>query len=202
MIKIFIAEDQEMLNTALTSILNLEDDLEVIGSALDGETAFQQIKLLKPDLVILDIEMPGMTGIEIAEGLRSIQFEGKIIILTTFARQEYFERAVKVEVDGYLLKDNPTDRLIQSTHNIFEGDTIYAAELVRHMLRPEVNPLTEREITVLEEIANGLSTQAISEKLFLTAGTVRNYISSILSKTGAQSRIDAVNIAKSHQWLN
>lgn len=202
MIKIFIAEDQEMLNTALTSILNLEDDLEVIGSALNGETAFQQIKLLKPDLVILDIEMPGMTGIEIAEGLRSIQFEGKIIILTTFARQEYFERAVKVEVDGYLLKDNPTDRLIQSIHNIFEGDTIYAAELVRHMLRPEVNPLTEREITVLEEIANGLSTQAISEKLFLTAGTVRNYISSILSKTGAQSRIDAVNIAKSHQWLN
>ncbi|UUX33880.1 response regulator transcription factor [Fundicoccus culcitae] len=202
MIKICIAEDQEMLNTALTSILNLEDDLEVVGSALDGKTALQQITLHQPHLVILDIEMPEITGLEIAEELRKTHFSGKIIILTTFARQEYFERAVKAEVDGYLLKDNPTERLIQAIHNIFEGDTIYAAELVRHMLRSDLNPLTEREIDVLRKIAEGLTTQGIADNLFLASGTVRNYISSILSKTGAQSRIDAVNIAKGHGWLS
>lgn len=199
MIKVYLAEDQAMLNSALTSLLQLEEELEVIGSALDGESALQDILRLKPDVAILDIEMPNMTGLEVAEAIQSM--DTKVIILTTFARQIYFEAAVRIQVNGYLLKDSPTDKLTETINAVVKGETIYDPELVRHMLRAEKNPLTEREIEVLEAIAAGMTTRAIAEQVFLSQGTVRNYISSILSKTGAQSRIEAVNIAQKHQWM-
>lgn len=200
MIKVYIAEDQKMLNSALTSLLQLEENLEVIGSALEGETALKDIVSLKPDVAILDIEMPKMTGLEVAEAIQSS--DTKVIILTTFARQSYFEIAVAVQVLGYLLKDSPTDKLTEAINAVVNGETIYDPELVRHVLRKEKNPLTEREIEVLNCLAEGIPTQAIAETVFLSSGTVRNYISSILSKTGARSRIEAVNVAKKHQWMN
>lgn len=199
MIKIYLAEDQAMLNSALTSLLQLEEKLEVIGSALDGQSALQDILKLKPDVAILDIEMPKLTGLEVAEQIQSL--DTKVIILTTFARQVYFETAVNLQVDGYLLKDSPTDKLTETIEAVMKGETIYDPELVRHVLRREKNPLTEREIEVLESLAEGMTTRVIAEKIFLSQGTVRNYISSILSKTGADSRIEAVNIAKKHQWM-
>jgi len=200
MIKVYLAEDQAMLNSALTSLLQLEEQIEVIGSAMDGESALQDILRLKPDVAILDIEMPEQTGLEVAEEIQSL--DTKVIILTTFARQNYFETAVRIGVQGYLLKDSPTDRLTETINAVVKGATVYDPELVRHVLRTENNPLTEREIDVLQAIAEGKRTSAIAEAVFLSQGTVRNYISSILSKTGAQSRIEAVNIAKKHQWLN
>lgn len=200
MIKVYIAEDQKMLNSALTSLLQLEENLEVIGSALEGETALKDIVSLKPDVAILDIEMPKMTGLEVAEAIQSS--DTKVIILTTFARQSYFEIAVAVQVLGYLLKDSPTDKLTEAINAVVNGETIYDPELVRHVLRKEKNPLTEREIEVLNCLAEGIPTQAIAETVFLSSGTVRNYISSILSKTGARSRIEAVNVARKHQWMN
>jgi len=200
MIKVYLAEDQAMLNSALTSLLQLEEQIEVIGSAMDGESALQDILRLKPDVAILDIEMPKRTGLEVAEEIQSLAT--KVIILTTFARQNYFETAVRIGVQGYLLKDSPTDRLTETINAVVKGATVYDPELVRHVLRTENNPLTEREMDVLQAIAEGKRTSAIAEAVFLSQGTVRNYISSILSKTGAQSRIEAVNIAKKHQWLN
>lgn len=200
MIKVFIAEDQKMLNSALTSLLQLEENLEVVGTALDGEEALKGILKEKPDVAILDIEMPKMTGLKVAEALRST--DTKVIILTTFARQSYFERAVMNEVQGYLLKDSPTDKLTATIYGVMQGETIYDPELVRHVLRKETNPLTEREIEVLKCLSEGITTQAIAETVFLSPGTVRNYISSILSKTGARSRIEAVNVAKKHQWMH
>lgn len=199
MIKVYLAEDQAMLNSALTSLLQLEEQIEVIGSAMDGESALQDILRLKPDVAILDIEMPKRTGLEVAEEIQSL--DTKVIILTTFARQNYFETAVRIGVQGYLLKDSPTDRLTETINAVVKGATVYDPELVRHVLRTENNPLTEREMDVLQAIAEGKRTSAIAEAVFLSQGTVRNYISSILSKTGAQSRIEAVNIAKKHQWL-
>ena len=125
-----------------------------------------------------------------------------MIILTTFARQSYFETAVTHQVQGYLLKDSPTDKLSETIYAVMNGETIYDPALVRHVLRKEKNPLTEREIEVLQCLSEGIPTQAIAEKVFLSQGTVRNYISSILSKTGARSRIEAVNVARKHQWMN
>ncbi len=199
MISVYIAEDQAMLNSALTSLLQLEEHLEVIGSALDGETALQEILKLKPDVAILDIEMPKMTGLEVAEAIQTS--DTKVIILTTFARQAYFETAVANQVQGYLLKDSPTEKLTKTIYAVIDGETIYDPQLVRDVLRREKNPLTEREMEVLEYLAEGMTTQAIVDKVYLSPGTVRNYISSILSKTGAQSRIEAVNVAKRHQWM-
>lgn len=202
MMTLYLAEDQEMLQTALITILNLEENLRVLGAANNGQTALDEILLKRPDMAILDIEMPQLTGLQVASELRASNYPGKIIILTTFARQDYFEQAVELAVDGYLLKDNPTDWLIQSLHQIQAGATIYSPELVKSVLRSEKNPLTERELQVLNLIEEGLTTGMISEQVFLSQGTVRNYISSILSKTGAKSRIEAVNIAKKHQWLH
>ena len=119
MIKLYLAEDQELLNTALTMILNLESDFEVIGSALDGKTA--DIISLKPDIVLLDIEMPQMTGLEIAHQIRLLQLDIKVVILTTFAQENYFQQALQNNVNGYMLKDSPSDELIRycRRYNLF-----------------------------------------------------------------------------------
>lgn len=202
MTTLFLAEDQKMLNTTLTTILNLEDDFEVIGNATDGKEAVDKILQLQPEVVILDIEMPKLTGLEIAKSIRLANLPIKIIILTTFARESYFQDAVATNVNAYLLKDSPSDFLITSIRQVLKGNTIFSPELVTTVLRAEKNPLTSREMTVLEVIQTGLSTAQMAEKLFLTEGTLRNYISSILSKTGTHSRIEAINVAQKNGWLN
>jgi len=201
MTTIYLAEDQEMLNSALSALLDLEDDLQVIGTATDGETALKQIIDLKPNIAILDIEMPKLTGLEIAKQLRIIKQDIKIIILTTFAQASYFEQAVSSRVNAYLLKDSPTDDLIKTIQDILKGKTIFAPELVTNIISSEKNPLTKREIDILKEISLGLSSQEIAQKVFLSDGTVRNYISSIFSKTGTHSRIEALNIARKNKWI-
>lgn len=201
MTTLFLAEDQKMLNTTLTTILDLEEDFTVIGNATDGKTALDKILKLQPDVAILDIEMPEQTGLEIAKAIRLANLPIKIIILTTFARENYFQDAIAANVNAYLLKDSPSDLLISSIRQVLEGNTIFSPELVKSVLRAEKNPLTKREMSVLEVIQTGASTAQMAKILFLTEGTLRNYISSILSKTGTHSRIEAINIAKKNDWL-
>ncbi|MQS90166.1 response regulator transcription factor [Companilactobacillus mishanensis] len=201
MTKVYLAEDQEMLNTALSTLLDLEDDIDIIGSATDGASAFNEIIKLKPEVVILDIEMPKMTGLEVAKEIRALKLPIKIIILTTFAQEDYFEKAVKYDVNAYQLKDSPTDQLIDTIHQVLEGKTIFSPELVKTVISSEKNPLTPREMDVLKEINTGDSSKEIASKIYLSEGTVRNYISSILSKTGTKSRIEALNVAKNNKWI-
>ncbi|TLF37746.1 response regulator transcription factor [Lacticaseibacillus zeae] len=201
MITLYLAEDQSMLNSALTQLLDLEDDLHVLGNAGDGATAWQDIQRLKPDVAILDIEMPKLTGLDVADKIHESDLPTKVIILTTFAQKAYFERAVAAKVNGYLLKDSPSDDLIAVIRKVMTGQTIYAPELVTNMVTAESNPLTDRELAVLAEVASGLSSKQIAASLFLSEGTVRNYLSAIFSKLGVHNRIEAVEMAKRNKWL-
>ncbi|MEK3990641.1 MULTISPECIES: response regulator [Robertmurraya] len=198
MIKIVIAEDQRMLLGALGSLLSLEDDMEVIGKANNGNEAVSLVKQLQPDICIMDIEMPEKTGLEAAEELKGGNC--KVIILTTFARSGYFQRALKAGVRGYLLKDSPSEELASSIRNIVEGKRIYAPELMDDLYTEE-NPLTEREREVLELVAEGRNTKEIAEQLNIKTGTVRNYISAILEKLEVTNRIEAITQSKEKGWF-
>lgn len=199
MIRIVIAEDQGMLLGAMKSLLSLEDDMEVVGLAKNGEEAIEQVRSLRPDVCIMDIEMPVKTGLDAAEALK--EEDCKIIILTTFARPGYFERARKAGVRGYLLKDSPIEELVHSIRIIMDGRRIYAPELVDFVYEDDSeNPLTERESQVLELVAEGKTTKEIAAELYLSAGTVRNYISTILDKLGVGNRIEAIQRVKEKGW--
>lgn len=201
MIRIVIAEDQGMMLGALGSLLNLEEDMEVVGKAKNGEEAVALVQEQQPDVCIMDIEMPVMTGLDAAEALRGD--DCKIIILTTFARTGYFDRARKAGVRGYLLKDSPIEELVSSIRTIMDGRRIYAPELVDIAYGDDEteNPLTERESQVLVLIADGKTTKEIAGELYLTPGTVRNYISTILEKLDVGNRIEAISRFKEKGWF-
>ncbi|MEH7156257.1 response regulator transcription factor [Neobacillus drentensis] len=198
MIKIVIAEDQQMLLGAFGSLLNLEEDMEVVGKASNGEEAVVLVKKLQPDVCIMDIEMPGKSGLEAAEELKGLGC--KVIILTTFARTGYFQRALKAGVNGYLLKDSPSEELASSIRSVMSGRRIYAPELMDDVYGEE-NPLTEREKEVLELVAGGKNTKEIAEELSIKTGTVRNYISIILDKLEVKNRIEAITQSKEKGWF-
>lgn len=202
MITLYLAEDQSMLNTALSQLLNLEDNLEVLGSATNGKHALAEIQRLQPNVAILDIEMPMMSGLEVAEVLHDKQLDTKVIILTTFAQKTYFEKAVEVEVAGYLLKDSPSDDLIETINKVMMGRTVYDPELVVTALSSNKNPLSEREMSVLKAAVSGDATKVMAQKLFLSEGTVRNYLSAIFSKLGVHNRLEAIEVAKKNKWIN
>ncbi len=198
MIRIVIAEDQGMLLGALGSLLELETDMEVVGKAKNGEEAITIVKEQNPDICIMDIEMPIKSGLDAAEELKDGHC--KVIVLTTFARTGYFERARKAKVSGYLLKDSPSEDLASSIRTIMEGRRIYAPELV-DMAYEQENPLTEREEQVVKLIADGKNTKEIANELFLTNGTVRNYVSVILDKLEVGNRIEAISKVKEKGWM-
>jgi two-component system, NarL family, response regulator DesR len=198
MIRIVIAEDQRMLLGALGSLLSLEDDMEVVGKASNGEEAVALAKELKPDICVMDIEMPGKTGLEAAEELKGLGC--KVIILTTFARSGYFQRALKAGVSGYLLKDSPSEELASSIRSVMGGRRVYAPELMDDVYSEE-NPLTDREMEVLELVADGKNTKEIAGQLSITTGTVRNYISTILDKLQVTNRIEAITQSKEKGWF-
>lgn len=198
MIRIVIAEDQRMLLGALGSLLSLEDDMEVVGKASNGEEAVALAKELKPDICVMDIEMPGKTGLEAAEELKGLGC--KVIILTTFARSGYFQRALKAGVSGYLLKDSPSEELAGSIRSVMGGRRVYAPELMDDVYSEE-NPLTDREMEVLELVADGKNTKEIAGQLSITTGTVRNYISTILDKLQVTNRIEAITQSKEKGWF-
>lgn len=197
MIRIVIAEDQSLLLGALGSLLDLEEDMEVVGKAKNGEEAIQLVRQHKPDICMMDIEMPLKTGLDAAEVLK--EESCKIIILTTFARPGYFDRARQANVSGYLLKDSPSEELARSIRSIMDGRKVYSPELV-DMAFEESNPLTEREIEVIKLVAEGKKTKEIAKELYLSNGTVRNYVSVIMNKLNVSNRIEAISRFKEKGW--
>ena len=198
MITIVIAEDQKMLLGAFGSLLELEDDMTVVGKATNGEEAIALVEKFRPDVCIMDIEMPVKSGLEAAEELKG---KGcKVIILTTFARTGYFQRALKAGVSGYLLKDSPSEELANSIRSVMLGRRMYAPELMDSVYSEE-NPLTDREKTVLGLVADGKDTKEIASQLSITTGTVRNYISTILDKLEVKNRIEAIKHSKEKGWF-
>ena len=202
MIRIVIAEDQGMLLGALGSLLDIEDDFQVVGMAKNGEEAVSLVHEYSPDICIMDIEMPLKNGLEAAEALK--ENSCKVIILTTFARAGYFERARKAEVRDYLLKDSPIEELADAIRAINNGRRIYAPELVDMFYNDDdlfENPLTDRESDVLTLIAAGKSTKEVAKELFLSHGTVRNYMSLILNKLQVSNRIEAISLFREKGWF-
>lgn len=198
MIRIVIAEDQNMLLGALGSLLEMEEDITVAGKASNGEEALGLVSEFHPDICLMDIEMPVMTGLDAAEELK--EKDCKVIILTTFARPGYFERAKKANVSGYLLKDSPSETLANSIRQIMKGKRIYSPELVDIAFEAE-NPLTSREIEIIQLLSEGNKTKAIARELHLSDGTVRNYVSIILDKLEVDNRIEAITKAREKGWL-
>jgi two-component system, NarL family, response regulator DesR len=198
MIRIVIAEDQRMLLGALGSLLNLEEDMEVVGQATNGEDVLTLVQKFQPDVCIMDIEMPGKSGLEAAEELKGKNC--KVMILTTFARTGYFQRALKAGVSGYLLKDSPSEELANTIRSVMAGRRVFAPELMDDVYSEE-NPLTEREMDVLGLVANGKNTKEIANQLCITIGTVRNYISTIMDKLGVSNRIEAITHSKEKGWF-
>ncbi|MBQ0140289.1 MAG: response regulator transcription factor [Kurthia sp.] len=198
MIRIVIAEDQGMLLGAMKALINMEDDMEVVAIAHNGEEALVKVREFNPDVVITDIEMPIKTGLDVAEELKDEAY--KVIILTTFARPGYFERAKKAGVRGYLLKDSPIEELVNSIRIIVDGRRIYAPELIDIVYEADSNPLTDRESEVLSLVAEGKTTKEIAKELFLSPGTVRNYISTVLDKLDVSNRIEAIARFKEKGW--
>lgn len=201
MVRIYLAEDQVMIAQALQMLLELETDFEVVGIAADGKVALNGILDSKPDVALLDIEMPGLTGLEVADQLALLEKSVKVIILTTFARQKYFEQAIKAQVAGYLLKDSPSETLISAIRAVLVGQTVYESRLVQGMFAAETPPLTKRELEILQVMRSATTTKEIAERMFLAEGTVRNYISAILSKTGTTTRLEAVMLAQKNGWI-
>ncbi len=199
-ISIVIAEDQLMLATTLSSLLNLEPDMEVIGCAPNGEEALGLIRRLGPDILLTDIEMPMMTGLELASIVQKELPETRVIIVTTFARPGYLRRAIDVGAKGYLLKDSPGEAVAAAIREVIKGGRAIDPQLSK-LAWSEEDPLTNRERQALRLAGEGLSNVKIAEQMHLNEGTVRNYISESMSKLQAVNRIDAARIAKGKGWL-
>lgn len=200
MLKIVIAEDQKMLLGAIGSLLNLEVDMEVIGQAVNGDEVWRLIQEKQPDVCLLDIDMPGKSGLEVAGLLNKLKQRPRIIVLTTFAKPGYFEKAVKAGVDGYLLKDRSIEELTAAIRKVVHGEKVYSQELmVDYMCDP--NPLREREQEILRLVAEGKTTKELTNILYLSYGTIRNYLSEIMQKLEAKNRLEAVDIARNKGWI-
>ncbi|MGE7915022.1 response regulator transcription factor [Lysinibacillus xylanilyticus] len=201
MIRVLLAEDQQMLRGALTSLLSFEPDIKVIAEVSDGLTAWESIQQELPDVCVLDIEMPNLTGLELTEKIRQANLPCKVMIVTTFARPGYLQKAMDCEVHGYLLKDEPIDYLIETIRKVMNGEKVVSRDLAATLFMKEQNPLNEREIAVLQLVKEGLTTNEISKKLFLTKGTIRNYLSTSIQKLHVESRQQAAQVASEKGWL-
>lgn len=197
--KLLVAEDQSMLRDALCQLLLMEDDVDAVFQAGNGQEAISLLEKEEVDVAILDVEMPKMTGLEVLEWIREHK-EMKVVIVTTFKRTGYFTRALKAQVDAYVLKDRSTTELMTTIHKVLSGQKDYSPELVDEMAFSS-NPLSQREREVLQGIARGLSNQDIAKELFLSNGTVRNYVTSLMTKLNAHNRTDALLIAQEKNWL-
>jgi two-component system response regulator DesR len=200
MIRVLIAEDQAMVRGALGALLATERDVEVAGLAGDGVEALSLLDGARIDVVLSDIEMPRMTGLELAAEIRKLKRGVKVIILTTFARPGYLRRALDAGVSGYLLKDSPAATLADAIRRVHAGGRAIDPELAAEAWT-EPDTLTERERQVLRLAGDGASSADIALELSLSEGTVRNYLSEAISKLGAANRVDAARIARQRGWL-
>ncbi len=201
MIRIVIAEDQALVLGALAALLDLEDDLQVVGRAADGRKALELVLALQPDVLVSDVEMPVLSGIEVAAQLRAQRASTRVLIVTTFGRAGYLRRALEAGVRGYLLKDAPSAELASAVRSVAAGGKAISRQLAEAVWDTPADPLTERERAILRLAEEGRSNRAIAEALDLSAGTVRNYLSEAAQKLGASNRTEAGRIARSNGWL-
>jgi two-component system response regulator DesR len=200
MIRVLLAEDQAMVRGALSALLSLETDIEVLGSVADGESAWRELQRLKPEILVTDIEMPGLTGLELAQRVQRHALPVKVVILTTFARPGFLRRALDAGVCGYLLKDAPAEQLADAIRRVRHGGRAVDPQLAMDAWS-ESDPLNDRERQVLRLAGDGLSAGDIATLLNLSAGTVRNYLSEAIGKLGATNRIEASRLARQKGWL-
>lgn len=200
-IQVLIVEDQAMVLGALAALLDIEADIRVVGTARDGQEALATSARVNPDVVLTDIEMPQMTGLELAGELRKRHRQRpRVIILTTFARPGYLRRALAAGVSGYLLKDAPAEKLADAIRRVHQGLRVVDPQLAQDAWG-EADPLTDRERQVLRAAEEGLSSADIAERLDLSDGTVRNYLSEAIAKLGVSNRIEAARLARQKGWL-
>ncbi len=200
-IRVLLAEDQTMVLGALAALLEMEDDIEVVARARSGDEALQLIQQHRPSVFITDIEMPTMTGLEVAGEVKRRGLPVRVIILTTFARAGYLRRALDAGASGYLLKDMPAEQLADAVRRVHRGLRVIDPELAAEAWTEEPDPLTERERQVLRLAGEGMASSDIATELNLSEGTVRNYLSEAISKMGAANRVEAARLARAKGWL-
>jgi two-component system, NarL family, response regulator DesR len=199
-IRVLLAEDQAMVRGALAALLSLEPDIDVLGSVADGEAALREVHRLAPDILVSDIEMPGLTGLEVAQRVARFDVPCRVVILTTFARAGYLRRALDAGVVGYLLKDAPAEQLADALRRVHAGGRVIDPALAVQAW-DEADPLGDRERQVLRLAGEGAAAGDIAKQLGLSAGTVRNYLSEAIGKLGVGNRIEAYRLARQKGWL-
>jgi len=199
-IRVVLAEDQGMVLGALATLLEIEGDISVVARALDGKEALEAVVAENPDVFITDIEMPRMTGLEVAAELRRRRIRTRVVIVTTFARAGYLRRALDSGASAYLLKDRPAEELADAVRRVHQGLRVIDPELATEAWG-ELDPLTDRERQVLRLAGDGMASGDIAAELSLSEGTVRNYLSEAISKLGASNRVEAARIARTKGWL-
>lgn len=198
--RLLIAEDQSMLRDAMATLLLMEDSIDEVLQAKNGKEAMDILVDSSIDVAILDIEMPEATGLDVLEFIRNKGISCKVIIVTTFKRSGYFERAIKNNVDAYVLKDRSIDELMKTINNVLSGNKEYSPELMENIFTNH-NPLSNQEKILLAKVKEGLSNKEISSELYLSEGTIRNYISNILTKLNCKNRTEAVKKATEEGWI-
>lgn len=199
-IKVLIAEDQTLIRDALGRLLRLERDIELVGSCEDGAQALAFIQTHDVDVLLTDIEMPHLDGLALAEQLQADAWTGKVLVLTTYDRPGYLQRALQAGVMGFVLKESPVETVVDAIRSAQRGHKTISAELAVSAIT-EQNPLTKREQACLRLIDEGLSTQEIAARIHLAEGTVRNHVSTILSKLHVKSRLEALKVAQEKGWF-
>jgi two-component system response regulator DesR len=200
-IRILIAEDQAMIREALAALLSFEDDLEVVAQVGRGDEVVKAAHESSPDVALLDIEMPGMAGLAAAAALSRQRPETKIVILTTFGRPGYLRRAMESGVSGFVVKDSPAGKLAETIRKVLKGQRVIDPDLAAAALAEGNSPLTPRERDVLAASTDGVAIGEIAAALCLSEGTVRNYLSACIQKTGARNRTEAFRVAEERGWL-
>jgi len=200
MIKILVVEDQALVRGAICSLLALEDNIEIVGQAENGQVALDMLKDIKVDFILSDIEMPIMTGLELAECVQTDYRHIDILIMTTFSKSGYIKRAMALGVKAFILKESPTEYLVNAIQQVQNGLRVIDPELAL-MALDDHDPLSNKERKAIKLAGDGLKTAEIAQTLFLSEGTVRNYLSEAISKLNAVNRIDAARIAKQKGWI-
>jgi len=200
-IRLLLADDQALVRGALAALLDLEDDLTVVAEVADGSEVVAAAEAHAPDVALLDVEMPGMDGIEATRALKTSRPQTRVLIVTTFGRPGYLRRALQAGADGFVVKDTPARQLADAVRRVHAGLRVVDPVLATDSLVTGDSPLTARESEVLRAARGGAAVAAIADKLFLSAGTVRNHLSSAIGKTGAGNRTEAVRIADENGWL-
>lgn len=201
MIRLLIADDQALVRGALAALLGLEPDLEVVAEVGRGDEVVSAVAVHRPDVAMLDVDMPGLDGISAAAALRESAPQCRVLMVTTFGRPGYLRRAMQAGAAGFVVKDTPARQLADAVRRVAAGLRVVDAALAAESLTAGESPLTERETDVLRAAAGGGTIANIARELFLSEGTVRNYLSSAIGKTGASTRAEAARIAEENGWL-